>query len=159
MSILKDIENLVNRFGAWVSKLFSSSEKLYNLLTEEEKKAAEWAYGVIAILNKYADDIPTALEQIGIKYPDLSTDVIHGFLEQLVADIKLGVNETPLTLEDAAFAVADYLKGLKGQAWQGISQTLGSLLAILFSPSTPVQKFAAASEYAYRAIVKPHVES
>jgi len=159
MSIITGLTDLINRFGAWVSTLFNNSEKVYNLLTDEEKKVATWSYGVIAILNKYADDIPAALDAIGIKYPELSKDVIHGFLEQIVIDTKIVVADTPLTLEDAAKAVADHLKDLKGQVWQQISQTLGNLLAIAFSPETPVQKFIASAEYVYRAIVKPHVEA
>jgi len=62
-------------------------------------------------------------------------------------------------LEEAATKVATYLGSLKGQSWQTISQNLGNLLAILFSPTTPVQKFIAAAEYVYRALVKPHVEA
>jgi len=69
------------------------------------------------------------------------------------------VADTPLTLEDAAKAVADHLSTLEGQTWQQISQTFGNLLAIAFSPDTPVQKFAQAAEFIYRAIVKPHVEA
>jgi len=159
MSILKDIESLINRFGQWVAKLFDNSEKIYKLLTDEEKKYAEWSYGVIAIINNHVDDVDEALKQIGIKYPDVSMDVIHGFLEKIVIDTKIVVADTPLTLKDAAQAVATHLSRLEGQTWQQISQTLGNLLAIAFSPDTPVQKFIAAAEYIYRAIVKPHVEA
>lgn len=156
MSLIND---LVNRFGEWVKDLFSNAEKLYNKLTDEEKKAAEWSYGVIAILNNYADDVPQALEVVGIKYPELSSSVLHGFLDELLLRTKTVVSETPLTLEEAAFEVASYLGKLEGETWQSISQTFGNILAILFSPTTPIQKFISSAEYVYRAIVKPHVEA
>lgn len=157
MSFITEIADLITRFGGWVKALFDNAEKLYEKLTDEEKQAADWAYGVIAILNKYADEVPGALEQIGIKYPELSSDVLHGFLDTLITDIKVTVDQTPLTLEQAAYVVTEYLKTLKGQTWEQISQMFGNLLAVMFSPTTPVQKFIGVAEFVYKAIVKPKV--
>lgn len=156
MSIINFISNLINKFGGWIADLFESSEALYNKLSAEEKAAANYAYGVIALINKYGDQ---ALPYIQKAYPELAIDQLHGFLDILLNDIKAVDDNVPLTLEDALKAVADHLGKLDGATWAAVSQTLGSLLATLFSPSTPVQKFISIAEYVYVILVKPHVSS
>lgn len=159
MNFLKDIENLISRFGSWVEDLFNHSKKAWEALTETEQQVAQWAYGVIAIINANVNDLSPVLDIIAEKYPTLSPDVLHGFLDTLIKDIGIVQTDTPLTLQQAIQEIAKYLGTLKGDFWSGMSQIVGSLLSILFSPDTPVQKFIAAAEYGYRAIVKPHVEN
>lgn len=156
MSLITLIATLIGKFGDWIEGLFSASEKLYDKLTEEEKKAANWAYGVIALVNKYGDQ---ALPYIQVAYPDLSEDQLHGFLDTLLNKVKAVDGEVPLTLEEALKSLADYLGRLDGSAWEQISQALGNLLATLFSPETPVQKFINIAEYVYSLFVKPHTQS
>jgi hypothetical protein len=153
------VDGLVQRFGAWVSGLFKRSEDAYKVLTDTEKKFANWSYGVIAIINANLDDLSPVVDLISQKYPALSHDQLQGFLDTIIKDIGFIVVDTPSTLPEAISAVAEYLSGHKGQVWQTISQTLGHMLAILFSPETPVQKFIQAAEYVYVAFVKPHVNS
>lgn len=156
-NIVTFIEDKINQFGSWVKTLFNHAETLYETLTIAEKQAANWAYGVIAIINNNLHDLSPVLSIIAEKYPTLSPDVLQGFLDTLIKDANMVVDDTPLTLEDAIAAIAKYLHGLNGDFWSGLSQTLGNLLAILFSPGTPVQKFIGVAEYVYQAIVKPHV--
>lgn len=159
MSITSFIGNLIKKFGDWFSDLFKHSESLYEKLTEEEKKAANWGYGVIAIVNANIDKLPSEIKEIiSEKYPDLSVDVIHGFLDRLLNDLKAVDNSIPLSLEDALESLKNYLGKLDGDIWKTISAGIGSALAVLFSPGTPVQKFASIAEYVYQLFVKPHIE-
>lgn len=159
MSIIDFIKNLINKFGEWFADLFEQSEQLYNKLTEAEQKAANWAYGVIAIINANIDKVPSEIiEIIQEKYPDLSLDLLHGFLDKLVNDMKFITGEVPVTLPDAIALLRMYLSKVNGDVWGQISTAIGSSLAVLLSPGTPVQKFASISEYVYQLFVKPHVE-
>lgn len=159
-NIVVDVENVIERFGAWVGKEFSTAETLYNELTEDEQKAATWGYGLISIVNENLDkDASVIIPIIQLKYPDLSLDVIHGFIDTVLNDIKAVQPEVPVTLEDALNALVSYLKGFKGSTWEQISQALGNLLAIAFSPTTPIQKFISVAEMVYQLLVKPHVQS
>lgn len=160
MSIILDLEDAINRLGKWIASEFSAAEDVYNKLSEKEKQGAQWAYGVIAVVNANVDkDASVIIPIIQLKFPDLSLDVIHGFIEMVLNDINGVQNGIPLTLDDAINALAKYLGSLKGDAWKVISQGLGNLIAVLFSPETPVQKFVSVAELIYQAIVKPHVES
>jgi hypothetical protein len=159
MSIFDFLADLVKKFGDWFADIFKHSEELYEKLTDEEKKAAEWAYGVIAVVNANLDKVPAEIKEIiADKYPDLSPDLIHGFLDRLLNDLKAVDNKIPLTLEDALEALKTYLSKLDGDVWKTISSGVGSALAVLLSPGTPVQKFTAVAEYIYQVFVKPHVE-
>lgn len=160
MSIILDVESAIERLGEWIASEFNAAEKVYNDLSDDEKKGATWAYGVIAVVNANIDkDASIIIPLIQLKFPDLSLDVIHGFIEMVLNDINGVQNGIPLTLEDAINALAKYLGSLHGDAWKAISQTLGNLLAVLFSPTTPIQKFVSVAELIYQAIVKPHVAS
>jgi hypothetical protein len=160
MSLVLDIESAIERLGKWIAGEFSAAEKVYNELSDDEKKSANWAYGVIAVVNANVDkDASIIIPIIQLKYPDLSLDVIHGFIEMVLNDINGVQGEIPLTLEDAINSLAKYLGSLKGEAWKVISQGLGSLIAVLFSPETPVQKFVSIAELVYQALVKSHVAS
>lgn len=160
MSLIVDIESAVQRFGIWVKDEFSAAETVYDKLTVDEKQAATWAYGVIAVVNANVDkDAALIIPIIQLKYPTLSLDVIHGFIDTVLNDIKVVQANVPVTLEDAINALAAYLKTLNGSAWEQISQGLGNLLAIAFSPTTPIQKFISVAELVYQYITKPHVAS
>lgn len=160
MSIIDFLKNLINKFGEWFADLFAQSEVLYNKLTAEETKAANWAYGVIAIINNNIDKVPSEIITIiQEKYPDLSLVLLHGFLDKLVSDMKFIQGETPVTLADAIALIKTYLSKIDGDVWKTISQGIGSALAALLSPGTPVQKFAAIAEFVYQLFVKPHVET
>lgn len=159
-NIIVDIEDAVERFGEWVAKEFSAAETVYNDLTEDEQKAATWGYGLIAVVNDNLDkDASVIVPIIQLKYPDLSLDVIHGFVDTVLNDIKAVQSDVPITLEDALNALVSYLKGFKGSTWEQISQALGNLLAIAFSPTTPIQKFISVAEMVYQLLVKPHVQA
>lgn len=160
MSIIDFIGGIIKKFGEWIGDLFAQSEVLYSKLTAAETKAANWAYGVIAIINANIDKVPSeVIAIIQEKYPDLSLDLLHGFLDKLIADMKFIQGETPVTLPDAIALLKTYLSKLDGDVWGQISQGIGSALAVLLSPGTPVQKFAAIAEYVYQLFVKPRVEA
>lgn len=153
-----DIAGLVERFGEWVSSEFNSAAKLYDELTELEKEAANWAYGLIAVINANLDkDATLIIPLIQTAYPKLSLDVVHGFIDTVLTDLNIFQQDVPLTLEDAIKQLAGYLKTLKGIFWGAMSQTIGNCLVILFSPETPIQKIAQLAETIYQMIVKPHV--
>lgn len=154
-NIEKDIKSLEQRFGIWITVEFNSAEKLYNDLTDDEKKGALYAYGVIACINSNLDKTGNLIPVIQQFFPDLSLDVIHGFLDILIKDIGIIQTDTPLTLEEALTEVAKYLQSQKGSFWEGLSQTLGNLLAVQFSPTTPIQKFINSAELIYQGIIKP----
>lgn len=153
-------ENFIERFGDWITGLFHSSEKTYNTLLEEEKKAGVWASGIIALLNANLKGLPAdiilLLQQ---KFPDLSLDVVHGFLDNLRIKLDNLQSEIPLTLEDAIAWGQKYLGSHvhDNSAWAIISTTATNLLAVMFSPETSVQKFIEVGLYIYHMIVKPHV--
>lgn len=148
------ISDLIKKFGSCISHIFDSSEKLYDTLTDEEKKAANYAYGVIALLNKYGNE---ALPYIKLSYPSLSESVLHGFIDTLLKDIHAVVDNTPLTLEDALKSLVSHLGQFNGNTWQQVSQSLGNILATLFSPETPIQKFINVAEFVYQLFVKPKI--
>lgn len=158
MSLLTTLENAINSIGGWIKAIFSNAEKIYNVLSADEKKAADYAYGVIAIVNKYIDQADQILPAIQKVYPGLSTDVLHGFIDIVLKDLGAVQSHVPLTLEDAISELVAYLKTKQGNTWKVVSQGLGSLLAVLLSPETPIQKFTAVAELVYQAVVKPKVE-
>lgn len=157
-NIITDLEGDISRFGKWIESEFNSAEKLYNTLTADEKQAAQWGYGVIAVINANIDKDGALIEPLlQAAFPTLSLSTIQGFLETLVKDAGIVVADTPLTLPDAINAVKNYLSGLHGSTWEQISQALGNLIAIMFTPETPVQKFISVAELVYQYLVKPKV--
>lgn len=153
-------ENFIERFGDWITGLFHSSEKTYNSLLEEEKKAGVWASGIIALLNANLNALPAeVIALLQQKFPDLSLDVVHGFLDNLRIKLDNLQSEIPLTLEDAiTWGQTFFLKHVHDDsAWAIIRTTATNLLAIMFSPETTVEKFIEVGLYIYHMIVKPHV--
>jgi hypothetical protein len=155
-TFIQKVEELAERFGEWVAQEFHSASNLYNELSDLEKKGATWAYGVIAIVNKNLDkDAVVILPIIQKAFPDLSIDVLHGFVDTVLNDLNAVQSNVPVTLEDALNALVKYLGTFKGNAWAQVSQSLGNLLAIAFSPETPIQKFIQVAELVYQVVVKP----
>lgn len=155
-------ENFIERFGDWITGLFHSSEKTYNSLLEEEKKAGVWASGIIALLNANLNVLPgEVIALLQLKFPDLPLDVVHGFLDNLRIKLDNFQSEIPLTLEDAIFWGQKFLSSHvhDNSAWVIISTTATNLLAVMFSPETSVQKFIEVGLYIYHMIVRPHVEA
>lgn len=153
-------ENFIERFGNWITGLFHSSEKTYNSLLEEEKKAGVWASGIVALLNANLHAIPVeVIALLQKKFPDLSLDVVHGFLDNLRIKLDTLQSEIPLTIEDAIAWGQKFLASHAhdDSAWAIISTTATNLLAVMFSPETAVQKFIEVGLYIYHMIVKPHV--
>lgn len=164
MNIIQDIEHdievIAEEIGEWITPELDTAEKLYDTLTDEEKKAATWAYGVIAVINDNLDKEGALIIPIIQKaFPNLSIDVLHGFLEMLLNNTKTVQSEIPLTLEDAINQVAAYLKTLTGSFWGIMSQALGTELTIIFSPTSIPQKIASTAELIYQVIVKPKVST
>lgn len=154
-------ESFIERFGDWITGIFHHSETLYDTLTAEEKKAGVWASGLIAIINANLNAVPAVvITIIQQKFPDLSVDVIHGFLDEVRNKIDNLGSAIPLTLEDAIVWAQQFLGQHEGDhsAWAVITTTAVNLLATLFSPTTVVEKFINVGLYIYHLIVKPHVE-
>lgn len=155
-------ESFIERFGDWISGLFKHSQNLYDQLEEVAKKAAVWGSGIIAVVNKMLTAIPSeVIAIIKQKFPDLSIDVLHGFLDTLRIKVDNIASQIPITLEEAIKWLQGFLsKHLDDHStWGIISSYLGNLLSILFSPSTLIEKFISIAVWVYHVIVKPHVEA
>jgi len=162
MSIIGIIIHLVEKFGKWISGWFIHAETIYNDFTDAEKKYAEWAYGVVALVNQNLDAFikkdPASVALVQKAFPDLSLSVLQGFLDNVLNEFKVKQAEIPLTLEDALKELAVYLQGLGSHnVWSTVSQSIGHILMIMFSPETTLQKLIATAEYIYQTIVKPKV--
>lgn len=153
-------ENFIEKFGDWITGLFHSSEKTYNSLLDEEKKAGVWASGIIALISANLNVEPAAvIALLQLKFPDLSLDVVHGFLDNLRIKLDNTQSEIPLTLEDAIAWGQKYLAQHTGDSstFAVIRTTAVNILAIMFSPETTVEKFIEIGLYIYHMIVKPHI--
>lgn len=166
MNILKAIwsvlSGILSKLGLFMKPIIKQGEDIYDTLTDDEKKAAQWASGIIAVVNQNIDAAPPVIiDLLKIKFPDLSLDVVHGFLETLLTKISNVQTEIPVTLEDAITGLQKYLKQHEGDnnIWGIISKTATTILTVLFSPETPAQKIEAVLEYVYHLIVKPHVNT
>jgi hypothetical protein len=147
---------LIDKLGDWIQPELDAAAILYNKLEEIEKQSASYAYGVIAIINKnLGKDFSLIQPLIQQVYPSLSLDVLHGFFDTVLKNIKIVDAAVPLTLNEAGNQVATYLKSLEGSTWGQMSQLFGNSLAILFSPDTPVQKFSRIAELVYQVEIKP----
>lgn len=156
-------ESFIERFGDWIEGLFHKSEDVYNTLEETAKKAAIWGSGLIAVVNTQLIALPASvIALIKLKFPDLSVDVVHGFLDILRTKIDNAVSQIPLTLEEAIAWLQTFLsnhKAANDSIWGVISATAGQILATLFSPETAIEKFLSIGVWLYHLIVKPHVEA
>lgn len=155
-------ESLIERFGDWFAGLFHKSETIYEELEEDAKKAAVWGSGIVAVVNVSLDKIPAeVIVLLQQKFPDLSLDVVHGFLDTLRMKIDTTSSEIPLTLEEAITWLQGFLSKHKDDksVWGYISSIAGNILSTLLSPATPIEKFLSIAVYVYHAIVKPHVEA
>jgi len=156
-------ESFIERFGDWIEGIFHKSEDIYNTLEETAKKAAVWGSGLIAVVNTQLNALPTmVIDLIKQKFPDLSIDVVHGFLDILRTKIDNAASQIPLTLEDAIAWLQNFLanhKSTSDSIWGVISATAGQILATLFSPETAIEKFLSIGLWIYHLIVKPHVEA
>lgn len=153
-------ESFIERFGDWISGIFSKSEKLYDSLLEEEKKAGVWASGIIALISANLNAEPAAvIALLQLKFPDLSLDVVHGFLDNLRIKLDNLQSEIPLTLEDAITWGQKFLAQHVHDdgTFAVIRTTAVNILAIMFSPETAVEKFIEIGLYVYHMIVKPHI--
>jgi len=152
---------VLNKLGLFMKPIIKSGEDIYDMLTEDEKKAAQWASGLFAIVNNNIDQTPQVIiDLLKLKFPDLSLDVVHGFIDTLLNKLKFAQGEIPLTLEDAVAKLQAYLKQHEDDhnVWGIISKAGVTILTLLFSPGTEAQKIEAALEYIYHLIIKPHVE-
>lgn len=155
-------ESLIERFGDWIEGLFHKSEDLYNSLTEAEKKAAVWGSGLISVANTYIESTPDELwTVIQQKFPDLSENVVHGFIDELRAKVDNTQSQIPLTLTDALAWLQAYLKQYHGDhaVLNAISTNAYNIITILLSPETPIEKIIGIGVYVYQLIVKPHVQA
>lgn len=162
MSIINVIENLIARFGNWIKSWYASAEDLYTELSDVEKKYATWAYGTVAIVNQnlhaFINKDPAAVALIKQAFPDLDLSTLQGFIDNVLNEFQVKQSEVPLTLEDALSQLATFLNGMGNHnVWSVISQGIGHVLVIMFTPETPVQKLIAIAEYVYQIIVKPKV--
>lgn len=153
---------VLTKLGIFMKPIIKNGEDIYDMLSEDEKKAAQWSSGLIAIVNNNIDQTPqVVIDLIKLKFPDLSLDVVHGFLDTLLNKISNVQTEVPLTLEDAIAGIQKFLKQHENDkgVWGVISKASVTILTLLFSPGTEAQKIEAALEYIYHLIIKPHVEA
>lgn len=165
MNILKAIwaflAGIIAKFGPQMKPIIKTGEDIYDNLNGYAQQGAQWASGIIAIVNQNIDATPPVIKNlIAEKFPDLSLDVVHGFLDTAMAKLNKGRTSIPLTLEDAIAEVQGFLKPHENDptVWGIVSKGLYTFLAVLFSPDTAAQELEAAGEYVYHLIVKPHVE-
>lgn len=155
-------ENFIERFGDWISGLFGHAETVYQQLEDEAKKAAVWGSGIISVLNLTIGKTPEVVKQLfQAKFPELSFDVIQGFLDRLQQRFDSASNNIALTLDQAIQWAQGWLASHKddNSAWGIISSAASNFLSILFSPGTAIEKFISIGVYVYHMIVKPHVEA
>lgn len=156
-------ENFIERFGDWFGHLFSSvdsADSLYNTLTDDEKRAAIWGSGIIHLVDQKISALPAdVVTAIQTAFPDLSIDVVHGFLDELRDAVDTTQSQIPLTLEDAVAWAQAYLKAhsTSGSIFDQIRTTAVNILVTLFSPITPIEKIITIGVGVYHLIVKPHV--
>lgn len=155
-------ESFIQRFGDWIEGLFHKSEDIYNALTEAEKKAAVWASGLVSVVNTYINDVPDVLwAVIQEKFPDLSANVVQGFIDKLRSRVDNLQSEIPLTLTDALVWLQSYLKQYHSdhELLNAISTNVYNILVIMLSPGTAFEKLISIGVYVYHLIVKPHVQA
>lgn len=154
-------ENFIQRFGDWITGVFEHSQSLYNQLEDEAKKAAIWGSGLIASVNSMLTALPAdVIAFIKQKFPDLSLDTVHGFLDILRTKLDNLSTNIPLTLEEAVKWLQGFLSAHKSNdhsIWSTISAAASTILATLFSPGTLVEKFISIGLWVYHIIVAPHV--
>lgn len=153
-------ESFIERFGDWIEGLFTKSEDIYNSLTDAEKKASVWASGIISVANTYINDVPSVLwTVIQAKFPDLSENIVHGFIDKLRARVDNLQSAIPLTLTDALLWLQNYLKQYHSDhnLLNAISTNAYNILSIMLSPTTAIEKLINIGVYVYHLIVKPHV--
>lgn len=157
-NIGQDIVAIATQLGDWITGEFNGAEKLYNTLTTDEKNAATWSYGVLAIINKnIAVDGTLIIPIIQKAFPSLSTDDLQGFIDTLLNNIKAKQAEAPLSLAEGLNLLASYLKQFDGSFWGILTQGIGTELTILFSPTSEPQKIASTAELIYQIVIKPLV--
>lgn len=158
VDIEQEVEKIATDIGDWFKSEASAAEKLYDSLSDEEKQAATWAYGVLAVINaNLSGDVATVIIPLIQKaFPDLSLDNLQGFVDELLVAAK-AAETPPLTLVDGLTALVKYLSQFSGTFWGALTQTLGSELTILMSPGTAIQKITQTAELIYQIIVKPKV--
>lgn len=162
MNIVQDIEQVVEEvaedIGSWFSTEASAAEKLYDTLSDDEKAAATWAYGALAVINaNLSSDGTLIVPLIQKAFPTLSLDNLQGFIDELLNGVK-AAETPPLTLVEGINALTTYLKQFTSHTiWGQITQALGNILVTIISPETPIQKIASVAEIIYQVIVKPKV--
>jgi len=155
-------ESFIERFGDWIEGLFHKSEDIYNALTEAEKKAAVWASGLISVANTYINSVPAELwAVIQAKFPDLSENIVHGFIDKLRERVDNLQSAIPLTLLEALTWLQNYLRQYHSDhnLLNAISTNAYNILSIMLSPGTAIEKLISIGVYVYHLIVKPHVQA
>jgi hypothetical protein len=155
-NIEQDVEKAVVQFGTWIEGEFNAAEKVYDTLTDAEKQAANWGYGVLAVVNANLDkDGALIIPMIQKAFPALDLDNLHGFIDILLNNIKAVQAQVPLTLTDGLNLLVAHMSQFSGNFWKLASQSIGTELTIIISPESTVQKIVSSAELIYQVIIKP----
>jgi hypothetical protein len=155
------LASVIQQLGSWFGIVIDKGEQLYEELSDEEKQAAQWGSGVLAVVNQDLNAIPAdVIKVIEQKFPELDLDTLHGFIDELRNKVDTVQSQIPLTLEDAIAWLQGHLKKYEGDntTLGIITKGLANILALIFVPGTAAQKIGGALEYIYHLIIKPHVQ-
>lgn len=155
-NIFDKIGDFFENFAEWVKGLFNAAEKAWHKLEPEIQDALLKGSGIIAVINENLGKTPDVVfELIQSKFPDISKEKLHEVLT--VVDKQFG---TAATIEDPDLLTTienlqEFLSGLQGNVWQGISSSMAQVLSIAFADEkTPFAKIQMLMEYVYNEFVK-----
>lgn len=156
--------NFLIKLLPWIFDLWKAVKKVYLKMSMIEKTAIGNMSGVIAIINanidQSAEDI---IEAIKAKYPEIDLDGLNQALCEVAKALGNVFNLSgaghPYTLYETIGNLKRYLSKFQGDTWIAETKKIVTLLAKIYSPETPIQKFFDVLEYVYQEIVKPYIQA
>lgn len=140
--------------GKFFTHLFSSAEKAYDKLSDEEKASLKQGSGIIDILNRAVGKKPTEIRAIILaKYPELDEAKLEDGLFKLAHAFNVFPEEN--NFDDIIVKLQLYLTMHTGKVWDAIVQSAANVLSIVFAPTgTIFAKIGMLMEFVYRKFIK-----
>lgn len=152
------LSNLLASVGHFFSSLFTSTEKVYEELSEKEQQVSKQASGILAIINANLSTAPDIVWQlISTAFPELTKEQVTAALAK--AGQVLGALDKTFSgsFEDALATLQAYLNGHEGNTWITITKAAASIIADVLAPGTVIQKIELVMEYVYQTFIKGKV--
>lgn len=145
---------LLAAIGGIFKHVFEGARKTFDQLTPEQQAALKHGSGVVALINSELNNTPAEVRAAILEqFPDLDIATLETGLFQVATSFNLAPKEH--NLEDIIAALQAYLSTLHGSIWEGITQGVASVLAVILAPAGT--KFAAVGqlmEYVYQTFFK-----